>query len=75
MPDELRQIIQTPQPEITPTFAAYEATRQFYREVQTREATSLYCDWYYKTATHHRQELQQMRGEFNLMSWFRRKKY
>ena len=33
--DELRQIIPLPQPEIEETFAAYQATRQFYQEVQS----------------------------------------
>jgi hypothetical protein len=72
MPNEFRQIVPLPQPEIEATFAAYQATSQFYREVQTREALSLYCDWYYKTSARHRQELQQMRSELNILSWFRR---
>lgn len=74
MPDELRQIIPVPQPDIEATFAAYQATRQFYREVQSREAIKRYCDWYYSIAEHHRQELQQMRGELNILGWFRRGK-
>lgn len=74
MPEELRQIIPAPQPDIETTFAAYQATRQFYEEVQSREAIKRYCDWYYLTAAHHRQELQQMRGELNILGWFRRGK-
>jgi len=74
MPDELRRIIRSPQPEIEETFAAYQATSQFYREVQSREAIKHYSDWYYTTAERHRQELQQMRGEINIMGWFRRGK-
>jgi len=46
--------------------------RQFYQEVQSREAIKLYCDWYYTTAERHRQELQQMRSELNILGWFRR---
>jgi hypothetical protein len=74
MPDELRQIVPAPQPDIEATFAAYQATRQFYQEVQSREAIKRYCDWYYSTAELHRQELQQMRGELNILGWFRRGK-
>jgi hypothetical protein len=72
MPDELRQIIPAPQPDIEATFAAYQSTSQFYREVQSREAIKCYCDWYYSTAKSHQQELQQMRGELNILGWFRR---
>lgn len=74
MPDELRQIIPAPQPDSEATFAAYQATSQFYQEVQSREALKRYCDWYYATAKHHQQELQQMRGELNILSWFRRRR-
>ena len=73
MSDELRQIIPAPQPEI-PDFAAHQATSQFYREVQSREAMKRYCDWYYTAAERHRQELQQMRSEVNILGWFRRGK-
>ena len=72
MADEFRQIIPAPQPEIEDTFAAYQATSQFYREVQSRTELKRYCDWYYTTAELHRQELQQMRGELNILGWFRR---
>ena len=72
MTDELRRIIPTPQPEIANIFATYEATSQFYQEVQSRQAVKLYCEWYYTTSKRHRQELQQMRDEFNILSWFRR---
>lgn len=62
MRDELREIIPVPQPEIEDTFATYQVTSKFYQEVQSREAISRYCDWYYTTAEVHKQELQQMRG-------------
>lgn len=74
MPNESRHIIPTPQPEIEETFAAYQATSQFYREVQSRKDLQRYCEWYYTTAERHRQELQQMRGELNIMGWFRQRK-
>lgn len=72
MSHELSRIIPAPQPEIKDIFAAYHATSQFYREVQSREALNAYCEWYYTIAERHRQELKQMRGEFNIMGWFRR---
>lgn len=71
MPKELRQIIPAPQPDIV-DFTAYQATSQFYCEVQSRAAIKCYCDWYYLTAKRHQQELQQMRGELNILGWFRR---
>ena len=74
MPNEIRRIIPLPQPEIEATFAAYQTTSQFYREVQARESWSHYCDWYYTTAALHQQELQQMRGEFNILALFRRRR-
>lgn len=70
MPDELRQIMPAPQPEIE-DFAAHQAASQFYREVQLRENIKRYSDWYYAAAERHRQELQQMRGELNILGWFR----
>lgn len=75
MPNEFRRIIPLPQPEMEATFAAYQTTSQFYREVQTRQAWLDYCDWYYTTAARHQQELQQMRGEFNIMGLFRRRRH
>lgn len=72
MPEELRRIIPLPQPEIEETFAIYQTTNEFYQEVQSRDALSRHCEWYYTTADRHRQELQQMRGELNILGWFRR---
>lgn len=74
MPEELRRIIPLPQPEVEDIFAVYQATSEFYQEVQSRAANSRYCEWYNAIAERHRQELQQMRGEPNILSWFRRKR-
>jgi hypothetical protein len=74
-PHEFRQIIPTPPPEVEEIFIVYQTTSQFYREVETRTAKSLYCAWYYEIAASHRQELQQMRGELNILGWFRRSRY
>jgi len=67
----LQRIIPVPQPEIEEGFAAYQATSRFYREVESRRDFQQYCDWYYATAVAHRQELDKMRGELNILSWFR----
>lgn len=72
MPEQFPKIIPAPQPDIEETFAAYQATSQFYREVQSRTELQRYCAWYYTIAERHRQELQQMRGELNILGWFRR---
>lgn len=68
----LPYIILSPQPEVEETFAAYQATRQFYEEVQTRSEFQRYCHWYRTTAAQNRQDLEKMRGEPNIFRWFRR---
>ena len=74
MTKDLPHIIPAPQPEIEATFAAYHATRQFYSEVQARSEMKRYCEWYYTISERHRQELQQMRGDLNILAWFRRRR-
>ncbi len=72
MSEELQQIIPAPpSPIITQTFAAIASTSEFYQEVKSREALKGYCAWYHTVAQKHRQELEQMRGELNILSWFR----
>jgi hypothetical protein len=73
MSKNLPYIIPSPQPEVEETFAAYQATHQFYQEVNTRSEFQRYCEWYYITAERHRQELKRMRGELNILQWFRRR--
>lgn len=73
MSQELHHIIPSPQPQVDETFASYQTTHQFYHEVQARSQLKKYCDWYDTTAEKHRQELERMRGELNIMQWFRRK--
>ncbi|EAW38241.1 hypothetical protein [Lyngbya sp. PCC 8106] len=51
---------------------AYQVTHEFYQEVQYREDFEQYCQWYAETAERHQQELQKMRGDINLFSWFLR---
>ncbi len=75
MPEELQQIIPAPLSPIIPeTFAAISSTREFYQEVKFRDDRKIYCAWYHTTAQKHRQELEQMRGELNILGWFRFKR-
>ena len=75
MPEELQQIIPAPlSPIIQETFAAISSTREFYQEVKVRDGKKNYCTWYHTTAQKHRQELEQMRGELNILGWFRFKR-
>ncbi|MBW4624209.1 MAG: hypothetical protein KME49_01510 [Brasilonema octagenarum HA4186-MV1] len=72
MSQELSQIIPSPQSEVEDTFSAYQTTHQFYTEVQTRSEFKQYCERYYITAERNRQDLEKMRGELNIMRWFRK---
>ncbi|WP_143167790.1 hypothetical protein [Chroogloeocystis siderophila] len=72
MANQFHYIIPLPPPETQDIFATYQATRQFYHEVQIRTQLQQYCAWYFTTAECHRQELEQMRSEINVFSWFRR---
>lgn len=71
MSEELRRIIPLPPRVADETFATYQATTEFYQEVQYRNELERYCHWYYMTAERHRQELQKMRKETNILGWFR----
>lgn len=72
MSEELQQIVPAPPtPIIQETFHAIACTSQFYREVELRTATEAHCQWYTTVAQKHRQELAQMRGELNILRWFR----
>lgn len=72
MSEELQQIVPAPPtPIIQETFNAIACTSQFYREVELRAAMESHCQWYATVAQKHRQELAQMRGELNILRWFR----
>ncbi|HEY9852232.1 MAG TPA: hypothetical protein V6D28_22350 [Leptolyngbyaceae cyanobacterium] len=72
MSEELRQIIPMPPQAADEMFAAYQATNQFYREITYRQEFERYCQWYYTTAEHHRQELKKMQSDINILGCFRR---
>jgi hypothetical protein len=73
MSKELPYIVPSPQAEVQEVFAAAQVTRQFYDEIQTRSEHRQHCTWYRDTSLRHNQELEKMRGEFNLFAWFRRR--
>ena len=70
---EVTHIVPLQQPEVEENLAAYQATREFYSEVEDRLEFQRYCEWYQITAENHRQELEKMRGELNIFQWFRRR--
>ncbi|MGG6266936.1 hypothetical protein ACQ4M3_31035 [Leptolyngbya sp. AN03gr2] len=54
-------------------FEIYRSTHQFYQEVHSREAHDRYCEWYAEISEQNRRELEKMRGDINVFSWFRRR--
>ncbi|HEY9750367.1 MAG TPA: hypothetical protein V6C63_16910 [Allocoleopsis sp.] len=72
MSQRLHWIVPAPPPDAE-IFAVYQATHEFYREAQYREALEAYCEWYEETATAHRRELEKMRGDVNIFGWFSRR--
>lgn len=72
--NELHRIIPAPQPEIIEALEASQTTREFYQEVQHRQKFADYCQWYAQTAQENRRDLEKMRGEANIFSWFSRKR-
>lgn len=73
MSQDFPQIIPSEQSQVEENLLVHQTTREFYDEVQIRSEFQQYCQWYYDTAEHHRQELEKMRGELNIFAWFRRK--
>ncbi len=65
----IRQFLprQEPLPDFIVTF---EMTRNFYREVDSREEHAAYCAWYREVAQTHQRELAKMQGDINVMGWF-----
>lgn len=70
IPKEIRPAIPPAQLDI---LKGYQASSKFYREVEYRQEFERHCQWYQQIAQQHRQELQKMRGDINLLSWFRRR--
>lgn len=73
LPKEFFQFAPIPQ-DVAESLEAARVTREFYYELEYRQALETYCQWYYETAERHRQELDKMRGDINLFRWFCRGK-
>jgi microcompartment protein CcmL/EutN len=69
-----REIVPLPQPDVIEVLETHQTSYEFYQEVRYRDALEEYCQWYAAVAEQHRRELETMRQEINIMSWFRRVK-
>lgn len=67
--NDIRWVVPVPQG-APDELITYELAHEFYQEVGHREALERHCQWYHATAEANRQELQRMRGDFNLLGWF-----
>jgi len=61
----------TPQNQVE-LLRTYQVSREFYQEVQYRQNFERHCQWYQQTAALHRQEVQKMQQDINILGWFRR---
>lgn len=52
---------------------AIQITQEFHQEIKYRQDFERHCQWYYQTAHRHRNEMQKMLGDFNLLGWFLRR--
>jgi hypothetical protein len=48
----------------------YQVTHHFYAEVKYRQDFEAYCQWYDAVAEQHRQELEAMKSDINILGWF-----
>ncbi len=70
--DPLQSIV--PIPDIAPEqFKGHHLAYKFRHEIEQRQAFEDYCRWYEAIAEQNRQELEQMRSEFDLFKWFCRR--
>ncbi|MEB3336005.1 MAG: hypothetical protein VKJ46_00975 [Leptolyngbyaceae bacterium] len=69
--NEFRWWIPVP-PTEAEVFRSLRFTHDFYREVQYRKVFQHHCEEYQALAQRHRQELQKMRGDINVLGWFYR---
>lgn len=54
------------------TLETHQLSYDFTFEVRRREEHERYCQWYYRVAEQHRRELEQMKGDIDILSWVRR---
>lgn len=60
----------TPQ-EVVEYLELHQAAQEFRLEVEHRSNFDAYCQWYYQVAAANQRDLDQMRSELNLLSWFK----
>ena len=51
----------------------HQAAQEFRLELEHRDRLEAYCQWYYQVAADHRDALERMCLEANLLSWFNRR--
>lgn len=74
MPFEWEQTVKQPDQAVVEALQVHQLTREFHQEVEYRDEFAQYCSWYYQTAARHRQELEKMRRDVNILGWFLGKK-
>ncbi len=74
MLEEFRQIIPMP-PKAADIFATYQLAHEFHREAEHRQELERHTEWYRLTAERHRQELEKMQGDINVLGWFCSRKH
>ncbi|MFQ4135390.1 hypothetical protein PGN35_003645 [Nodosilinea sp. PGN35] len=62
----------TPQ-EVSDYLKLQQAAQDFRLEVEHRARLEAYCQWYYQVAAENQRDLEQMRSEVNLLTWFNRR--
>ena len=72
MTQPLHWLVPAP-PKAAEIFEVYQATHEFYREAQYREALEEYYEWYEQTAAAHQREAEKMRRDVNIFGWFSRR--
>ncbi|MGB3136073.1 MAG: hypothetical protein WBG38_16475 [Nodosilinea sp.] len=48
----------------------HQAAQEFRLELEHRTSLESYCQWYYQVAAENQRDLENMRSELNLLSWF-----
>ncbi|PZD72900.1 hypothetical protein C1752_03331 [Acaryochloris thomasi RCC1774] len=71
IPQEFVGFIPSLQP-VAQTIENHQLTYTFTWEVQRRQEHQQHCQWYAKVAEQNRRELEQMKGDIDILSWIRR---
>ena len=64
--------LETPQ-EVIEYLELHQAAQEFRLELEHRTNLEEYCQWYYQVAAENQRDLEHMRSELNLLSWFNRR--